>query len=349
MLVGKTSASLPIGPATAAEASLYSVVATNIAGAVTHSQILVRILAPARFSQPLPPLITLDEGAVLTLTAQIEGSGPFTFQWRLNGQDIANAVSSFYTIQTMTLADAGTYTVVVTDETGERDHATKPGLRSVWYSWTPPQNGHVTFRTLGSVFDTLLAVYTGDALATLAEVASNDDAANSGYFTSELTFSVTVNTRYGIAIAGLGDAGGNYVLSWEFLRAAPLVPRITSQPESRTVQAGALVELRVVAENADRIEWWFNGQRLTNANDPTLVLPALRVDQIGTYVLAGGGGGRTNFSHEAIVEIGSDPPCAPTTSSKNCLPGPTPVGQVGPAPPGALWPAAMPSPCRPCW
>lgn len=177
----------------------------------------------------------------------------------------------------------------------------------MWYTWTPPQNGRVTFRTLGSAFDTLLAVYRGNSLATLTEIASNDDAANASYFTSELTFSANANTRYVIALAGLGEAEGNYVLGWEFVPAAPLVPRIASHPESQTVLAGARVELRVIVENAERVEWWFNSQRLAGATGSTLVLPALNPDQVGTYLAAAVGGGRTNVSHEAIVKVGDDP------------------------------------------
>src|SRR5439155_2463123 len=46
---------------------------------------------------------------------------------------------------------------------------------SVWYSWTAPANGMVVIDTATSDFDTLLGVYTGPAVDTLAEVASNDD------------------------------------------------------------------------------------------------------------------------------------------------------------------------------
>ena len=353
-LTGQTNSSLPLGPVTLADAGLYSVVATNLAGSVTNGPALLRILSPARFAQPLAPQTILELDQALTLIAQVEGTGPFSFQWRLNRQDIPDAIGAIYTVSKVTLADAGTYTVVVTDETGaltsapaevrintpvrpgndafanavslngqgspvsgsnanatresgEPVHAAKPGSRSVWYTWTPPQNGRVTFRTLGSAFDTLLGVYTGDSLATLAEVASNEDAPNTSYFTSELTFSTTANTRYVIALAGLGDAGGNYVLGWQFVPSAPVVPRIVTQPESQTVPAGARVELSVIVENAERIEWWFNGQRLGGATGPTLLLPALNRDQVGAYVAAAVGGGRTNLSHEAIVEIGTDP------------------------------------------
>ena len=64
--------------------------------------------------------------------------------------------------------------VGTTKERGEPNHAGKPGGASVWYRWTAPAGGTVTFDTLGSVFDTLLGVYTGVNVNQLAGVAAND-------------------------------------------------------------------------------------------------------------------------------------------------------------------------------
>jgi len=62
-----------------------------------------------------------------------------------------------------------------TKEAGEPDHAGNPGGSSIWYVWTAPSSGGFTFDTCGSGFDTVLAVYTGDTLATLTPVAAGDD------------------------------------------------------------------------------------------------------------------------------------------------------------------------------
>ncbi len=45
----------------------------------------------------------------------------------------------------------------------------------VWYQWTAPQDGEVALDTIGSVGDTVLAVYTGSSLTALNQVAANDD------------------------------------------------------------------------------------------------------------------------------------------------------------------------------
>src|SRR4051812_15221577 len=62
-----------------------------------------------------------------------------------------------------------------TKETGEPDHAGDSGGKSVWYCWTAPTSAAITFDTVGSSFDTLLAIYSGDSVTSLSLIAGNDD------------------------------------------------------------------------------------------------------------------------------------------------------------------------------
>lgn len=73
--------------------------------------------------------------------------------------------------------------------------------QSVWYSFTPPSNGTITLSTLGSGYDTAIAVYTGSCAA-LREVACADDW---GILpTAQLTMSVRQGTTYLIEITSAG-------------------------------------------------------------------------------------------------------------------------------------------------
>ena len=80
-------------------------------------------------------------------------------------------------------------------------HAGNIGGKSVWWTWTAPANGLVTIDTAGSDFDTLLAVYTGNVLSSLALVAGNDDA-TSGERSSSVFFNASSGTTYQIAVDG---------------------------------------------------------------------------------------------------------------------------------------------------
>jgi len=56
----------------------------------------------------------------------------------------------------------------------------KAGGTSVCWRWVAPAAGQVALNTHGSIFDTLLAVYTGTSVSGLATVASNDNDGGAG-------------------------------------------------------------------------------------------------------------------------------------------------------------------------
>jgi hypothetical protein len=94
----------------------------------------------------------------------------------------------------------------------EPPHAGNAGGASIWYRWTAPAAGRATVSTCGSAFNTLLAVYTGDALANLVEKASNDndpDCTNR----SSVSFDAESGTTYRIAVDGFDGATGDVSLS----------------------------------------------------------------------------------------------------------------------------------------
>ena len=102
----------------------------------------------------------------------------------------------------------GGTTVGASSEDQEPMHG---GRNSVWFSWTAPSSGWATFYTCGSPFDTVLAVYTGDALEQLALVAVNDDGCG---YASRLSFEATAGTVYGIAVSGFSGETGDFTLNW---------------------------------------------------------------------------------------------------------------------------------------
>jgi hypothetical protein len=107
--------------------------------------------------------------------------------------------------------------VQATKELGEPNHAGSAGGASVWWSWTAPASGWVRFDTVGSDFDTVLAVYTGSAVNALTHIASNDDHEG---LASRVTFYANSGTAYRIAVDGWGGNAGSITLRW----GAPLPP-----------------------------------------------------------------------------------------------------------------------------
>jgi hypothetical protein len=96
-------------------------------------------------------------------------------------------------------------------EYGEPRHAGQDGGRSVWFTWVASASGTAVFDTVGSSFDTLLGVYTGNAVNALRQIAAND---NYNGATSRVSFYATAGTTYRIAIDGKRGAYGGYSLGW---------------------------------------------------------------------------------------------------------------------------------------
>ena len=102
---------------------------------------------------------------------------------------------------------------MATIEPGEYVHANHEAALSIWYRWTAPADGEVTFQTCDSGFDTLLAVYTGGAVGALTEVASDNDGCGSSGG-SRVTFNARASTTYHIVVDGVYQVYGTVVLDW---------------------------------------------------------------------------------------------------------------------------------------
>jgi uncharacterized delta-60 repeat protein/uncharacterized repeat protein (TIGR01451 family) len=95
---------------------------------------------------------------------------------------------------------------------------------SVWYQWTAPSSGNVTFDTIASTpngngattnFDTVLVVYIGTSVNSLTEIGADDDSG--GNLKSSLTFTAVQGTTYYIAVCGYNyppPRQGDIALSW---------------------------------------------------------------------------------------------------------------------------------------
>lgn len=104
-------------------------------------------------------------------------------------------------------------------EVGEPSHAGNSGGKSLWWSWVAPSTGTLIVDTIGSNFDTTLAIYTGTSVSSLASRVSNDDSG--GGVTSRVEFQVLAGTVYAIAVDGYNGRSGNIRLNLSFLSLSP--------------------------------------------------------------------------------------------------------------------------------
>jgi len=101
----------------AAAAGNYSVVVTNLAGTATSANAILAVNTPPNITLP-PQSQTVVAGTNVTFTVTAGGTAPLSYQWRLNGANIALATASTCTRPGVQLTDAGNYVVVVTNSLG---------------------------------------------------------------------------------------------------------------------------------------------------------------------------------------------------------------------------------------
>jgi hypothetical protein len=176
----------------------------------------------------------------------------------------------------------GTNTLA-TLQTGEPVHNGKPNSHSVWYTWHAPTNGVATFDTLGSAFDTVLAIYTG-TFDTLTPVASDDDG--SAFYASHVRFMAVAETDYAIAIAGYGEASGRFILHWTLEHSPEIVPRIILAPTSMATDAGGSATFSVITGPPGvTYQWTFQGTAIVGATDPSFIRTNVQVSDVGSYTV----------------------------------------------------------------
>jgi hypothetical protein len=134
--------------------------------------------------------------------------------------------------------------VGATKEPGEPNHAGNRGGASVWFTWSPEENGSAGLNVCGADFHTLLAVYTGSSLPSLVPVAAASSpqgpSCNSfGSDSYQVNFNADAGTTYRIAVDGYEGAWGSFGLelhtSKDRLASSRPSPRSDPAPQTEIV------------------------------------------------------------------------------------------------------------------
>jgi uncharacterized repeat protein (TIGR03803 family) len=122
---GSTTSVLIISNVSPTDAGTYSVIVSNLAGTATSTGASLTVLtgqAPIILSQPTSA--TLLPGATVSFTVLADGDSPLAYFWQFNGTNLANggnisgAQSGTLDVASTTAANAGSYTVVITNSFG---------------------------------------------------------------------------------------------------------------------------------------------------------------------------------------------------------------------------------------
>jgi hypothetical protein len=117
VVAGGTAATLAIGAAQTSDAGSYDVVVGNAVGSVASGAAVLVVNAGATLTGE-PADATVNPGAPAVFSVTATGTGPFTYQWRRNGVNLAGATGASFTIASAQASDAGSYDVLVTNPAG---------------------------------------------------------------------------------------------------------------------------------------------------------------------------------------------------------------------------------------
>ncbi len=95
----------------------FTVQATDANGCFGSRAYTIIVAVPPAISVA-PSDQTILPGGTATLTVSATGTGPLTYQWQLNGTNIAGATGATLNVTNVSAADAGHYTVTVSNSAG---------------------------------------------------------------------------------------------------------------------------------------------------------------------------------------------------------------------------------------
>lgn len=117
---GATAATLSLANVSASDAGSYYVVITDSGYTVTSASATLVVNVPANSPSitAQPQAQAVAAGASVTLSVTAAGTAPLTYQWYKDGTPVAGQTSATYSIAAVAVAQAGSYTVVVTGPGG---------------------------------------------------------------------------------------------------------------------------------------------------------------------------------------------------------------------------------------
>ncbi|MCX6924826.1 MAG: immunoglobulin domain-containing protein, partial [Verrucomicrobia bacterium] len=280
-LTGATTANLTLTGVQLTDAGSYTVVVTNIAGAVTSTV--------ARLTVWVLPTITVQPqsrtniaGTTANFSVTAAGTTPLTCQWRRNGVDVLGATGTNYTITAVTSNDAGNYVVVVSNVAGSVT-STPPAMLTVWVPPTitmQPQNRTNIAGTPASF--SVTAAGTAP-LSYLWRKNGSDIPGATG--PSYRMASVTTSDEGSYAVVVTNVAGA--VTSQVATLTVWVPPTIAVQPQSRTNIAGTTATFGVVASGTGPLsyQWRKEGANLASATATNLTLTGVQPTDAGNYMV----------------------------------------------------------------
>jgi hypothetical protein len=315
-IAGATTTTYTIAAATAASAGNYTLVATNWLGSTTSAVAALTVISPVSITTQ-PTAQSVIAGNTATFSVVATGSAPLTYQWSKDGVAISGATAASYALAATTAANAGSYTVLITNSVGSVTSAA--ATLTVNPAGVAPS---ITTQPLGQSLGlgtsaTLNVVATGTS--PLAYQWSKNGTAITGATSASLTFSSLSASDVGSYTVVVSNALGS-VTSAAAVLTINSPPTIITQPVNQTVVAGSTVTLSVTATATGNITYrWTKGvvssgrggstifTTITGADASTLIIPNATAADAGVYFVTVSNASASISSGMVAVTVNTPP------------------------------------------
>jgi hypothetical protein len=289
-LAGATSMYLKIARVAVSDSGAYRVTVSSPYGQETSFEARLNVYEPPRImNNPASQLILA--GAPVTFTVAAAGSPLLFYQWQKDGTDIAGANTASFTITSTSLADNGTYRVVVTNSWG-----TSVSEGAILTVKDIPFIGKVPAITMQPSSRTVAAGDSADftVIAVCTEQISyqwkKNDAAISGANAATLritsataedagAYRVVVSSKYGSETSN----SATLTVLLPFVQGSK--PVIVRDPASVTASIGDSLRMSVSVNGTVpmRFQWRKNGAAIAGATDSVFKIDSVRSSDGGPY------------------------------------------------------------------
>jgi len=285
-------------------------------------------VAPQIVVAPLSESVPVGSTAQLSVSAA--GTGALSYQWALNGIAISGETAPTLTLAIVTPADAGNYTVTVSNATGSTE--TAPATLTILSLFVPPViTGQPPLKTATAAGSYVSLTVGASGTGPLSYQWFKDGAPIGGATTATLNFQTVHLGDAGTYSAVVTNPYGSTTSTGGVLTVTPSsqAPIFEYQPSATSVTGGGTATLivGVVASPPVTYQWYVGGVAIAGANAPSLTFSPAAASNAGTYtvVIANPAGSVTSSSAVLTVNAAGGPP-VPVSVVLQPAPVSTPVG-----------------------
>jgi hypothetical protein len=316
VIAGATSQTYSIAFVSALDAATYSVRVSNGGGTATSLGAILKVITPFNITgQPNAAVGTmvLAAGTSKALTVTVAGAGPFTYQWRKDGQPIAGATLASYLVQAGSVVGSAVYDVVITGPVS----ATSSSAVRVDTVLPPSflQHPASVARALGqpATFSVSMAGTGPFAYQWLKNGIVIPGATGVAYTVESVV--ATSPGNYSVKVTGPGGSATSLTGTLSLQTA----PAVSAQPSNQYKAVGQSVTFSVAATGTGPLsyQWSKDGAPILGANSASYAIAAVSAEHVGRYSVSVSNAVGSVLSQEAELVIVTTPAIVTQPTASN--------------------------------